>query len=501
MKIIKHRPWLFKLKDKNGRVVPFQLNTVQKKIIAEIENQIAEKGQARLIIVKGRQQGVTTFMQLLALSYVLTTPAFNAYTMAHDATLANDIFEQKIKFAFDNLHPIIKSIFRAKRDNTRQLMFEGNLNFANITVGLSARGTTQNFLHISEAGKMSMNNKLWDEMTEGSLQAAENAQIIVIESTADGGLGRFYDMVQSSLKGESEFKTMFLDWKDSTEYAAEPPLDYDWTEKYKEKAMRYGLPVNPILSHGLNQAQLYWYYQKLNTLGAGIKSQYPLNIQQAFEQNVEGSYYQDFIDDMNAEGRFAENPAWAYNPNKGVITYWDLAVSHDLNAVLFVQTDGRWINIIDYYEKTGVGAQTIAEDLMSKGYLYDAHKAPHDVTTRQLDETALRTKQDIFRSVGLPMVRIGKTTVASGIEAVRALFPRLRVYKNPNTTLFINRIRAYRAEDTHGTGVAKEVHDINSHAADALRYLCVDIKVNDIALNTVQTAKPGVYRNLKPIHA
>ncbi len=282
MKILKKKPNIFRLKNKQGQVVPFKPNKVQKDILELIQKRIKEKGKARLIVIKGRQQGVTTLMQLLALSYVMTEPAFNSYTMAHDATVANDIFEQKIKFAFDNLNQLIKNIYQTKRDNTRQLMFENELKSSNITVGLSARGTTQNFLHISEAGKMSQKKQLWDEMITGSLPASESAKVVVIESTPDGGMGQFYDMVQNALSGKNEFEVLFLKWTDNEEYQLEPPEDNEWKNDYLRLAQKYQLYKNPQEQFQLTDSQFYWYYRKAVVLGEQVKVQYPLTLDEAF---------------------------------------------------------------------------------------------------------------------------------------------------------------------------------------------------------------------------
>jgi len=486
MLFIQKYPHIFKIKAEDGQVIPFEPNIQQIQLLKLINSEIKDKGKARIIVVKPRQLGFTTLMQLLALSFTMSEPAFNAYTMAHDSTTATDIFEQKIKFAFDNLPEKFKNLYKVKRDNTRQLMFDDEMMKATLTVGTSARGTTQNLLHISEAGKMSMNGKLWNEMIEGSLPASEQAKIIIIESTADGGKGKFYDMVQNALAGNNEFKVFFPSWTNSPKYQLETPTNEDWKDKYYNLAKKYNLSFNPIKNFGLNPNQWFWYYKRIVLLGLGIKSQYPLSLEEAFDQPIEGSYYQDLIDQVIEDNRVSENVK--YNPSKLVDTYWDLAVSHDLNATIFVQVDGDKINIIDYYEKTGVGASVIANDLMAKGYLYGRHFAPHDVTTRQIDETALRTKQDIFRSVGINFIRIGKTSVASGVEAVRLLFPKFYFAKNDNVTLFLNRLRAYRYESIGETGLAKEVHDINSHASDSIRLLAVSVKLNQSSIYTTSKA-------------
>jgi hypothetical protein len=281
MKLLRKKPHVFKIKNKEGQVVPFDLNSGQKEILDKIENDIETKGKTRLIVIKGRQLGISTLIETLLLSYALTVPAFTGYAMAHDATTANDLFDKIIKFEWQNMNEVIKSVYKTKRDNTRQLMFEDYMNSSSVTIGLSGRGSTIDFLHISEAGKMSENKQLWQEMITGTLLASEKAKGIVIESTANGGLGNFYEMVQDALQGKNGYDVIFIKWYDAKEYQETPPND-DWEEEYKILATRYNLYQDPINQFGINKNQLYWYYLQARTLKEEVKVEYPFTIDEAF---------------------------------------------------------------------------------------------------------------------------------------------------------------------------------------------------------------------------
>src|SRR2546423_937412 len=60
----------YKILDKAGRLVPLKLNHVQRSIEAEEQRQLAEKGEARLMALKGRQGGVTTYEQAKSLHLI-----------------------------------------------------------------------------------------------------------------------------------------------------------------------------------------------------------------------------------------------------------------------------------------------------------------------------------------------------------------------------------------------------------------------------------------------
>lgn len=294
MLFLKKYPHIFQIKSKTGDVIPFSPNKIQTKILDKIENDLKEKGKSWIILPKGRQGGVTTLCQLLGLSYAMSEKAINCYTMAHDSVTARDIFDDKIKFAFDNLPPNLRATYDVKRDNVRQIMFD-NMQKAKLTVGTGARGTTQNYLHISEAGKMSEKEKVWKEMISGTLQASKQAKIIIIESTCDGGLGEFYEMVQKALNGKNSFDVLFLSWTDTQEYQMELPKTDEWRESYKELAKQHKLYPNPQKDFGLTDKQFYWYYKTAEELGAEVRVQYPLTLDEAFVTNAKTKFNLDQV--------------------------------------------------------------------------------------------------------------------------------------------------------------------------------------------------------------
>ena len=52
----------FKIKDKSGTLVPFELNSPQMIIWEELKTMLAEGKPIRVVILKARQYGISTFM-------------------------------------------------------------------------------------------------------------------------------------------------------------------------------------------------------------------------------------------------------------------------------------------------------------------------------------------------------------------------------------------------------------------------------------------------------
>lgn len=267
----------YKIKDKKGRVVPFRLNRAQKLVLKSILDKWSKGESVRLVIIKGRQQGISTLIQLIQLALVMKIPAYSCYSMAHDSDSARDLFENKVKFAFDNFPELFRLLYKVKKDNVRQLQFEGEMQSSSITVGTSARSTTQNFIHISEPGKMSMSTKVWEEMKSGTLPAGEQADAIIFESTPDGGLGPFYELVKSGA-----YDILFLGWYIQDEYRMTVNDSIEWREEYATLASRYGLNHNIQMDYTLTDEQFFWYYTKTKELGEQVKVQYPCSLEEGF---------------------------------------------------------------------------------------------------------------------------------------------------------------------------------------------------------------------------
>jgi hypothetical protein len=415
MEIIRDKPHWFKIKAKGGRVIPFKENKVQKYVQKVVDEQIEQKGRARIIIIKGRQQGISTKFLLEGLDGALSQPAFTGYCMAHDATTASDLFDKVIKFAWDNLGPALKDLYKPKRDNVRQLMFEGVMNSSSFTVGTSGRGSTIDFLLISEAGKMSERKNVWKEMTTGTLQAAEQAKHIIIESTANGGLGVFYEMVQESLNGQNEYKTIFLSWTDTKEYQTELPEDEQWKDEYRLLAKQYNLYENPVEQFGITQKQWYWYYNQSRILKEEVKVEYPFTIEEAFIskaynkfdintlKNIKAKEPLQIIDGVKIFKMPEESQIYSMgiDPSSGLGSDWScLSVRNFYTGELVAQLKGKVreremariaVNLANWYnqkgktyiacEVNGLGRavqnmiqDTYDEDLIYKRYVQDPTK-------------------------------------------------------------------------------------------------------------------------------
>jgi phage terminase large subunit len=201
---------------------------------------------------------------------------------------------------------------------------------------------------------------------------------------------------------------------------------------------------------------------------------------------TEGAYYAHLIAQAEKEGRCG---AFPHDPRKLVRTGWDIGVD-DHSAIWFIQDDGINADVIDYYEASGIGAPQLVEEALPElwtdqvrslqsrvnlgrgiPYRYGEHFLPHDVKAREWGGGA-KTRVQTLMELGLKDICKGAAQgPAERINAVRAILPVMRFNTaNPRVKIGLNRVRRYsrRYNDSLQTFTTSVLHDINSHAADAL---------------------------------
>lgn len=191
----------------------------------------------------------------------------------------------------------------------------------------------------------------------------------------------------------------------------------------------------------------------------------------SFTATAIGSYYGKLIREAEAEGRVGNVP---YDPSLPVHTYWDLGIG-DSTAIWFVQSVGKEVRLIDYYEAQGEGLPHYVAVLQKKGYVYGGHNVPFDAKVRELGSG--KSRLEVALSLGLRMKVVPRLSIEDGIEAVRNLLPRCW-FDRARCSAGLDALRNYRKEwnADREEFSAKPVKDWSSHSSDAFRYLAVGEK-------------------------
>jgi len=217
--------------------------------------------------------------------------------------------------------------------------------------------------------------------------------------------------------------------------------------------------------------------------------QYEQEYECSFTAAIIGAYYGKLLGDAEEDNRITRVP---YDPMYPVHTAWDLGIN-DSTAIWFAQIfRGGAVNVIDYYESSGVGLDHYADILTKKDYNYGDHLAPHDIEVRELGSG--KSRLETAFSLGIRFKVIPKMKVADGINAARMMLPRC-YFDRDKTAEGLDMLRQYRQEwdDRKRSFRDAPRHDFTSHAADAFRYLAVGLENRTKMVRPPQAVADNAY--------
>jgi hypothetical protein len=458
---------LYWITDKDGREVKFTPWPEQEKLLDNL--------WFRNIILKARQRGFSTLIQLVMLDTCLFNPNVNASVIAQDKDTANAIFRTKIKFAYDRLPDEVRAMNPLTKDSESELILA---NGSALKVATSARGGTLQWLHVSEFGKICAQfPQKAQEIISGALPAVDQNGVVCIESTAEGREGAFYDMTQRAQaqrdqgKGLSklDFRFHFASWWDAPEYELDPahvvlsPQDVAYFGRLEAEL---GIELSP--------EKRAWYVAQRNNTFSGDREtmfrEYPSTPEEAFEQSTEGCYLADQLALARREGRITTVPV---DPGRPVNTFWDLHHGgNDAVAVWFHQRVGLRDHFVRFIEGSGEAYGFYTKQMQAFGWTWGTHYLPHDADRRFPGAETNRTIKDILEELGLRNIQVVARTadLTAGIQELRDDFSSYWI-DEAHCADGLKHLGLYRKEWNDRLGCWRDTprQDGHQHAADALR--------------------------------
>lgn len=302
---------LYKVENETGKVVTFKMRDAQRELF--------ESAHTFEIILKARQLGFSTFIDIYALDSCLFTKNYKAGIIAQDLESAGAIFQTKVVFPYNNLPTYITSRKRVIQRNGGNN--GGGLKFSNgssIRVATSFRSGTLQFLHISELGRICAGApQKAREIQTGSMPTVHEGSKLFIESTAEGAAGLFFDLCKKAQErimsgiplGAKDFNFRFIPWFTHPKYHSPVPAAGLKLSKYFRD---YFQAVEEATGVVLRDTQKQWYVETYEKYEEHTKQEYPSTPQEAFLTS--GRRVFSPISCMRAEGR-TEKPLLVYDVN------------------------------------------------------------------------------------------------------------------------------------------------------------------------------------------
>lgn len=309
-KVKTDRPWFMKnflkIRDKNANLIDFRINKAQQAFEDEIRRCEKEGIPKRFIILKARQMGFSTFTEGLIYHDTSTNPLKTSMIIAHEDSASQNLFNMS-KLFYEEMPDVLKPM--KKYANGKVLSFENpttdesekkrnpglrskiTVSTAG-TVEVGRSGTIHN-IHASEVAFFP------DASTTmlGLLQCVPDTPntLVVLESTANGIGGYFYEQWQMAVKGESDFIPLFYPWFFDPAYT-KPFITDEQREEFIHEVERLLIDEKGekviteekrlMQEHNLTYEQLHWRKWAIRNKCQGdvelFRQEYPATPEEAF---------------------------------------------------------------------------------------------------------------------------------------------------------------------------------------------------------------------------
>lgn len=288
------------IRDKKQRLVKLKFKPAQENLYRIIKEEHQAGRPVRIIVLKGRQEGISTATEAVMFHDSATRPMVNTLIVAHrdDSTAA--LFEMN-KLFFDCLPKQLQPM--RKNSNAKELVFENPTRNEDekrrrpglrsrircITAGGkgAGRSLTQNNVHLSEFA-------FWpgDKLKTllGIMQSVPDDvnTMVIIESTANG-FNEFKDLWDGAVAGTNGWRPVFLPWYMEPEYRKPVESDAVWTDEELRLKETYHL----------DEEQLSWRRWCVKTNCGGdeqlFRQEYPNTPDEAFLLSGDPYFNNDII--------------------------------------------------------------------------------------------------------------------------------------------------------------------------------------------------------------
>lgn len=268
-----------KIRSKTGIIEPLILNRAQKYLHERLERQLLETGKVRALILKGRQQGCSTYVGARFYKRAISTQGQRVFILTHERDATTNLFEMVSRY-HEHCPPLMKPV--TGTDNAASLDFSVlDSSYRVGTAGAKAVGRSQTLqlFHGSEVG-------FWpnaEDHAAGILQAVPNllGTEVILESTANGIGNYFHREWQDAESGKSKYEAIFIPWFWQDEYTTIVPPDFTLSHEDEQYQS----------AHRLSNEQMAWRSEKVQELGDLLFMQeYPATASEAFQLTGHDSY-------------------------------------------------------------------------------------------------------------------------------------------------------------------------------------------------------------------
>lgn len=268
-----------RIRDKGGQLRLFPgFNAAQHHVHERIEQQLRETGKVRALILKARQQGISTYAAARYYRRAALNRGIGVYILSHEQTASDNLFKMVDRFQVNN--PLAPQVGVS---NVKELEFvKLDSSYVVATAGQKAggRSRTITLYHGSEVA-------FWANAADhfgASVQTVPDlpGTEVLLESTANGASGEFYERWQDAVAGRGDYIAIFTPWFWQEEYTRPVPPDFELSEEPEESGISereyaelFDLPME----------RMAWRRAKIAELRSSLRfdQEYPASPEVAFQ--------------------------------------------------------------------------------------------------------------------------------------------------------------------------------------------------------------------------
>ena len=311
-----------KITDKmTGQLIPFELNRPQRKLLRTMEGQRLAGQPVRIILLKARQWGGSTLVQVyIAWLQLVVYKGKNSIIVGHKRNSSFAIKQMLRTILANYPKEFLEDGEEMKLTNVRESKDIQEITGRECSTCLTssyssdaARGLNLAFAHLSEVAFWNANrnidpNDLIRTVT-GTIPLAAGT-VIVMESTANGMNSFFYNEWQRAMAGKSAFVPVFVAWNEIDIYRKEldDGFDLEGCDEYEQG----------LWDKGCTLEQVYWYHEKRKEFSEHnlLKAEFPSNDVEAFENSMK------YVFSTAEQGQITENVAAPQAVNDEGMQFW-----------------------------------------------------------------------------------------------------------------------------------------------------------------------------------
>lgn len=292
-----YAPRCLRIRTKTGAIKPLRLNEAQRFLHQKLEDQRAKTGKVRALVLKGRQQGCSTYTEGRFFWRATHQRGLKAFILTHLDEATANLFAMAKRF-YENCPEVVRPSIAAS--NAKELVFDRlDSGYKVSTAGSkgTGRSDTIQLFHGSEVA-------YWpnaDTHVAGALQAVpdEPGTEVILESTSAGRKGLFYERCAAAMRGEGEYILVFIPWFWQREYRKALPDQFVATSDEVAYQAAYALDLE----------QIVWRRAKIVELNGvhNFRREYPATAEEAFSAEVPGALWRrEQIDNLRILGGIPE---------------------------------------------------------------------------------------------------------------------------------------------------------------------------------------------------